>query len=52
MDIIVNFGYRSYVFHSQENLTKATSIYAHCMGTMDDFENELEKANIDFEYNI
>lgn len=52
MDIIIKFGYRTYVFHSKQDVNKATSIYAHNIGNQDSFENELEQNNIDFEYEI
>ena len=51
-EIIVKFGSRSYVFYSQTDVTKATSIYAHNTGTLDDFEEELDEANIDFCYDL
>lgn len=50
MDILIKFGYRTYVFHSQKDVHKATSIYAHCTKNQDGFENELEDHKIDFEY--
>ena len=52
MEIIHKFGSRSYIFYSQSDITKATSIYAHCLGNLDDFENELDEAGIDFCYNL
>lgn len=50
MDIIVKFGYRTYVFHKQEDVTNATSIYAHNTSDLNSFENELEDNDINFEY--
>ena len=50
MDIIVNFGYRKYIFYSVKDVIKATSIYAK-PGTQDDFENRLEDEKIEFNYN-
>jgi len=52
MDVIVNFGYRSYLFHSQEDVTKATSIYAHNTGCLDEFEMELDDLDMIYEYNF
>ena len=52
MDIIVNFGSRKYVFHSQQDVHKATEIYAHCIGDLKRFANELDDHDIDFEYSF
>ena len=52
MEIIVRFGYRAYIFYNRKDVTKATGIYAHCTGTLDDFERELEEAGINYCYDL
>ena len=52
MEITVKFGYRHYIFYSQSDITKARSIYAHHTGTLDQFEDALEDAGIDFVYDL
>ena len=52
MDIIAKFGYRTYVFHEKKDITRATSIYAHTLGDLDCFENEMEREGINFEYEL
>lgn len=52
MEVIHLFGYRFYKFYSNYDLNRAISIYAHCFGTLDDFENELDKAGIDWDYEL
>lgn len=51
-EIIVKFGYRKYIFYSKQDITKATSIYSHCVGDLNDFEKELENNQIDFAYEL
>lgn len=48
--IIVNFGYRSYLFFSQEDITKARDIYAHNTGDLNSFEDELKQNKIEFDW--
>ena len=52
MEIITNFGNRSYIFYNRGDITKATSIYVKNTGTLDDFENDLDSAGIDWCYNL
>lgn len=52
VEIIAKFGYRWYIFYSHEDVTKATGIYAYCLGSQDDFENELENNGIEFTYDL
>ena len=52
MEIIHKFGYRWYIFYSNSDINKATSIYAHCVGSQDDFEKELEENGIEFLYDL
>ena len=46
--IIVKFGERTYEMKSREDVTLARSIYANCTGSQNEFEDELESAEIDF----
>lgn len=48
-EIIVNFGYRSYVFYSDSDVTKARKIYIKPT-SLDEFEEELEELGIDFHF--
>jgi len=52
MEIIINFGYRYYIFYSQKDIIESRGIYAHCTGTLDEFETQLEAAHIDFCYDL
>ena len=52
MEITVKFGYRLYIFYSQSDVTEARSIYDHHTGTLDQFEDALEDAGIDFTYDM
>lgn len=51
-EIVHKFGYRWYVFYNQSDVIKATGIYAHCVGSQDDFELELERNGIEFCYEL
>lgn len=53
MEIIETIGQRSYIFYSQEDLTKARSLWIKLpWESQEDFENALEEANIDYVYNL
>lgn len=51
-EIITTIGFRKYIFYSNADLTKATSIYVKCTGDQDDFETALEDADIDYDYEM
>lgn len=46
--VVVKFGFRTYEI-AKEDINKARSIWAFS-GSQDDFEDELEKAGIEFQY--
>lgn len=52
MEIIQVFGSRKYIFYSHTDITKATSLYVECTGTLNDFERMLDEAGIDYCYDI
>lgn len=52
MEFIVKFGKRCYIFYSKSDITKACLIYTECKGDLDQFEDALEDAGIDFVYDL
>jgi len=50
MDILRKFGYRHYIFHSQQDAQRAAVVYKSHTNNLDNFEDELEELHIDFEY--
>lgn len=51
MDIQVKFGFRYYIFHSENDVNKAEKLFLKTLEN-ETFENDLEDNNIDFEYAI
>jgi len=51
MDIIITFGYRKYIFHSQSDIVKANHLWIQPCN-QNEFEDLLEQNNIDFEYEL
>ena len=53
--MLVKFGYRTYEINNVD-LTKIQAIWAHCVGSQNDFEDEVEKQGIEyfieFDYNF
>jgi hypothetical protein len=51
MEIIRRFGYRWYIFYSEQDESKAQEIWAKPLN-QDEFESELENEGIDFCYEL
>ena len=49
MEIVHKFGFRWYIFYSNQDLFKAQEIWTRPI-SQDEFESELEKEGIDFCY--
>lgn len=50
MSILYRFGSRLYEFNSQEDLSKAYSIYIRLFDGLDEFEENMEEAGVNFNY--
>jgi len=51
MDIIVKYGSRSYIFHSQNDVSKADGIYLEALGQLN-FEQLLEDVGIEYDLEL
>ena len=50
--VVAQIGERTYEFHTHLDLIEARGIYAKCIGGQNDFESELEKNDIEFNYEM